>query len=374
MSHFLTTTPASLTRRRFLTCAGAAAITAQARGLPELQRPRLAFAASVGPERELRVYAMQPGRWKLLHSLPSEAPVALAVHPDARTLYVLHEVGEHAGLPRGYIEAHRIEPASGQLTPLSHQPLSLSAIFPRHLAIAPDGKTLAVAIHGGGAYNLLSILDDGRIGRVSAIRKETGHGLTQHQASANPQAVLFDSIGRNIVAIDQGTDTVSIFAAQPHLPALTRYALPPGSGPRHLALHPNGRFIFVANALSGSLLTLIYDPRTGAVTCSAPQLHGSFCGPLTIHATSQTLFAAHQEGLIACTIDTESGTLHPAHHLHLTNLGDPLDIHNLISMRGSEALFAATSKGILRIEIDASTGRLSQTELVAPAARSIACA
>jgi 6-phosphogluconolactonase (cycloisomerase 2 family) len=53
-----------------------------------------------------------------------------------------------------------------------------------------------------------------------------------------------------VLAVDLGVDTIFIYtldAAAGALVETRRTALPTGSGPRHLAFHPNGRFAYVAN-------------------------------------------------------------------------------------------------------------------------------
>ena len=113
---------------------------------------------------------------RVYSAYPSRAPACLLLSPAQRTLYVANEVDVHEGLPRGTVEAYRVDPLDGRLTLLARRPLSLSATRPRHMALSPDGKLLAVAAYGGGIYNLLPIAEDGSIGSPSSIYKEAGCG------------------------------------------------------------------------------------------------------------------------------------------------------------------------------------------------------
>ena len=108
--------------------------------------------------------------------MPSPAPACILFPPAQRTLYVANEVDAHEGLPRGTVEAFHVDPFDGRLTLLGRTPLSLSATHPRHLALSPDGKLLAVAAYGGAIYNLFPIAEDGSLGQPSGIFKQAGCG------------------------------------------------------------------------------------------------------------------------------------------------------------------------------------------------------
>src|SRR5258708_6139437 len=119
------------------------------------------------------------------------------------------EVDEYEGLPLGTVEAYAINGVNGTLKLVNRQRLSLSATAPRHAAISPDGRALVVAVHGGGAYNVLPLGKDGSVGAVSGILKETGSGPHDKQRSAHPQMVVFDHAGR-VVTADLGSDRLSV--------------------------------------------------------------------------------------------------------------------------------------------------------------------
>ena len=336
-----------LNRRSFVAMTGAAIAGSAVRGISikHSSSPRLAVVAAAGVPGRIESYTIHGTIWKLLHSVQSEAPVSLAVHPIGNVLYALHEVQEFQGLPRGYVESYRIHRDSGRLTLLSQQPLSLSATNPRHLAITPNGKSLIASIHGGGAYNLLPILPNGAAGRVCTIRKETGHGPSViHQRSAHPQAVIHNHNGQHIFAADLGTDTLSILEPE-SLRVLTRLSLPPGSGPRHLALHPSGRFVFVACALNGSLHSIEYLPSIAQFRTAQHSMQGNFGGPLTFDPTGRILYATGSNNLEAFRVREQTGAFHPIHRVEL-----PSAIAALTASPAGDKLFAATEKNVLGIE------------------------
>jgi 6-phosphogluconolactonase len=354
-----------ISRRHFIAAAGATALAARASAVlkPTRFTQGFAFAASV---HEIRTYATQETAWALIQIIPSEAPISLVTDPSTRTLHVLHAVSEHRGLPCGYIESFRIDKDSGHLEPLSTQPLSLSAIRPRHMAFSPDGKALAVAVHGGAAYNLLPILKDGRPGRPIAIRKETGLSST---LSSRPSYIVFNSAGDRIFALDQGTATVSVLSVQHELPVLSRLSFPENRRLTHLALHADTDLLFAIDAATGSLLTIRHNPVNAHLSLQSQMIQGNFLGPLAIHTASQTLFVAAPGSIHRFRIQSEPGELHPMPNLLCTQ---PFtEARHLVCDHRNNFLYLATENGILRSEIDPGDGNLSPCTQVAPASQRI---
>lgn len=333
--------------------------------------PRFACMIAKGAAGGLYVYAIRDSCWSLQHLLPAEEPVVLTIHPARRILYVLHEVSEYKSLPRGYVSAYAIGPDYGECTFLGQQALSLSATLPRHLAISPSGRSLMVSVRGGGAYNLLSILEDGSIGRVLGIRKETGNGSNlNHEMSARPAASLFDESGKRIIAIDAANDTISLLHADPSLPVLARVALPRGTGAAAIAIHHASGTVLVAGALSGSLLAARYDAATGTFTSPATAVGDGVLGPLAVDPRRELVYALTHRGITAYRFDGREAVI-PLHEVALEHRA--VAVNDLICSRSLDAVCLATSRGVLRLAIDPFTGRLASQELVAavPEVRSI---
>lgn len=196
----------------------------------------------------------------------SANPSFLAVHPNQRFLYAINELEVYEGRPNGSAEAYAIDARDGKLTLLNRQPLSLSGTNPAHVVVSPDGKHLCVSIYSGGAYNLLPIGEDGKLGTVSGIFKDTGSGPRPEQEAPHAHMMLFDTTGQHVIGTDLGTDRINVFAIEGgKLAPRDRAQLKPGSGPRHLALHPQGKLLYVINELEGSVACHGYDPATGHV-------------------------------------------------------------------------------------------------------------
>jgi len=354
----------TITRRTFLSLAGFTALDVKAAlALPSaFHAPRFAYVAAKGNASGLYVFAPRNPEWQLLHFASAEEPAALAIHPDRRTLYVLHEVATFRTLPRGYVSAYRIDPQSPKPVLLGVQPLSLSAIFPRHFAISPNGRFLIASAQGGGAYNFFPISEDGSIGRVCGIRKEVGCGPSSHsQHSARPQAVLFTRRGDCILTVDQGNDTISLLDGDPSLRVRVRSALPPGTGAHSLAIHHATQTAFVSGSLSQLLLTFRYDASAATITEPAILVADGVSGPLAMHPTRKILYVATCRGVAVYDFH-QADKSRRIQHLNIEDAG--LESQSLQFSPSSDALFLSTRDGLLRMEINRVSGFLQAPRLI----------
>jgi 6-phosphogluconolactonase len=375
-----------LNRRKFVQLVG----YSSALGAVGLQSPwlsastrgsRSAFAyvgfagdASNGLSQGIQVFAVDGERWTPAQTIATDKPSFLALHPNRRFLYAVNEIDSYQGLPMGTVEAYAIDAHNGHLSRLNRQPLSLSGVLPRHLAISPDGRNLVVAVHGGGAYNLLSIREDGHLERVSAIVKDTGSGLhPEHQDSAHPQMVIFDRTGRRLLSADLGNDTLNVLTLNDSGLAITaRNNAEAGSGPRQIALHPSGNLLFAMNELDASLSSFRYDAENGALQ---ERLHHETIGPkssqrgtavMAMHPSGDLLFTSYSGsnagGILTWRIDSASGAIKPQIFLGQRS---SLRAASMIATQNSLLVLSHEANGVLSLPLDAANGRLSEPVQVA---------
>ena len=249
-------------RRGFLLGIGAASTLSALRANPQID----SFDYVAGGNN-IDVFRKRNGKRTQTQSIASVRPAFLAVAGSGRFLFAVNEVSECQGLPAGSVESYAIDSRSGGLSLVSRQPLSLSAIMPRHFAIAPDDRFLVVAAYGGGAYNVLPILHNGVIGRVSQIVKEIGRGpCPDEQAAAHPHSVVFHPSGRFVIGTDTGSDRINAFAfISGRLTRTHQLATSPGGGPADITMSPDGSVVSVSYRFSSMVSSYRFDANAGTL-------------------------------------------------------------------------------------------------------------
>jgi 6-phosphogluconolactonase len=217
---------------------------------------------------------------------------------------------------------------------------------------------VVVAVHGGGAYNVLSLDEDGRLGRVSGILKEVGSGPHPLQAAAHPAAVMFDREGRVLTA-DQGSDRLNVLALnEGELSVSSRCEVSAGSGPGCMVLHPGGRRVYVAHALNGSVSSFAYD-ASGSLRCRQTVFARAMgeVAALAMHPSGEVLYSSHGDAVQSWKIDGDGG-------LAVGGV-EGVQANKLQVMPDGGSLLALSSDGVLRMKIDAMTRMLGDPVRVA---------
>jgi 6-phosphogluconolactonase (cycloisomerase 2 family) len=275
---------------------------------PSSAQSAIRFAYVASERDEIHVYAARGDEWQLVQTVTSEKPVALAVGPGGKALYAVNEVGLHRGLPTGTVEAFSIGPDGG-LKKLNRRELALSATMPRHAAVSPDGKSLVVAVREGGAYNLLPIAEDGSLGRVSGLVKETGVVRGESGIVAQPRMVAFDTAGRVLTA-DAGTGRLSVLRMGDGGLNVHARLESPGTAAMRLAMHPKGELLYAMH--EDGIACYGYEADGGRI--GDKRQHVSFPsrkeGSLAMHRSGNFIYANHPDGGVTLwAVDGAGGML-----------------------------------------------------------------
>jgi 6-phosphogluconolactonase len=197
------------------------------------------------------------GEVAVLAELP--APSYLERSADGRFLYAVSETGDlHRG-GDGAVAAFSCDTALLRLDPLGLT--SSGGALPCHLRLGAEGRVLAVANYLSGSVAILPRDVDGRLGEpVSVVRHEGSSIHPERQQHPYAHMVCFDPTSGELLVCDLGMDCVLVYRVEPSGALVedrfARLVLPPGSGPRHLAFHPDGRHAVVVNELSSTVAVL----------------------------------------------------------------------------------------------------------------------
>lgn len=197
-------------------------------------------------------------------------PSFLAIHPNRKFLYAIGEVAEAGGKKGGAVCAFKIDASTGKLT-LINQASSVGA-GPCHVTVDKAGRNVLVANYGGGSCAVLPIKQDGSLAESSCFQQHAGSSVNpKRQAGPHAHAINLDAANRFAFVPDLGLDKVMIYKFDPAKGCITPNdppfaAVPPGSGPRHIAFHPSQKFAYVINEMLCTMTTFRYDAQRGALT------------------------------------------------------------------------------------------------------------
>ncbi|WP_213453438.1 lactonase family protein [Rhizomonospora bruguierae] len=178
------------------------------------------------------------------------SPSFLARHPALPVLYAVNE------LPEGRVSAWAIG-AGGSLAPLGSR--STGGGSPCHLAVSPDGRYLLSANYASGSVAVHALDANGVPGERTALVQHRGAG-PMGERQEGPHAHMVRPEVERVLAVDLGADRIfryrltEVGDLEPGVEARFRG----GTGPRHLARHPDGRY-FLACELDGTLAALGTD-------------------------------------------------------------------------------------------------------------------
>ncbi len=298
-------------------------------------------------------------------------PTWTTQHPRLPILYVTDEVGND-GKGVGGVLTFRADPATGRLQPLGN--VRAGAGGTTNLWFDAPSRTLLTA-NFAGAVTTLPIRGDQTPGEPTGVIRTVGSGPHPRQASPHAHAAVVDPTGRYVLVADMGADRVFVLpfdrgtgrigALDPAAPG--HYAAPAGSGPRHMAIHPGGRLVYLLCELTAEIHVLSWDPARGRLQVadtaafSSPDFKGARSGAeLSLSADGRFLYVINrgENEMVVLAVDRR-GRLSLIQRIRS---GGERPWHFAIHQSGRWLLVAHRDGNGLRLfRIDPRSGRLEDT-------------
>lgn len=299
------------------------------------------------------------------------SPSWVTLHPNGRFLYAVNE-GREWEKGTSSVTSFAIDAKSGKLTSLNRVGAHGS---PCHAIVEKTGRCLMVANYGGGTVAAFPVKADGTLGEATAVVQHTGNSISPRQKEPHPHEALLSPDHRFLFVPDLGLDKVVAYRVDAAGAKLTANDPPfatvtPGSGPRHMEFHPNGRFAFVNSEMGSFVTAFAYDSARGSLTSlqTIPTLPDGFSGESTtaeleVHPSGRFLYVSNRgHDSIAVFSVNPDGKLAFVEHVS-TQGKTPRNF--AIDPTGAY-LFAANQNtdNIVLFRIDQKTGRLTPTGAV----------
>jgi 6-phosphogluconolactonase len=252
-----------------------------------------------------------------------ESPSFLALHPTRPLLFCNNAASE------GGVSAFAIDEATGALTSLNRQ--SSGGAGPAHVSVHPGGRWVFGANYGSGSVCVLPLRDDGRLGPPTDVVQHQGPGGPVQGRQEGPHAhqIVPTADGRFVLANDLGLDRTYVYRPDttsgklvPNDPPFGRAN--PGAGPRHLAFHPGGRFVYVLNEIDSTVTAFAWDGERGAMApfqtvSTVPPGHagGNSTAQVIAHPNGRFLYGSNRghDSIALFSVDPGDGRLTPVGHV-----------------------------------------------------------
>lgn len=316
----------------------------------------------------ISVYQVQDGEWKLQSILEGEInPSYLCLNKAQNRLYAIH--GDFSE-----VSAYAIAP-NGDLTKLNTT--GTHGTNPVHLILSPSEKWLYVANLQTGAVSVIPVLEDGSLGPIRQLYFISGNGGPGYVS--HPHQVWLDRSGKWLFVPTQGrlqgVGKLTVFRINEEDGSLTETFVAKGrtgAEPRHCALHPNNRYLYLINEKDSTIVFYHFDEKTGELE---PQqmistLPDDFFGDgwasgLIIAEDGKTLYASNRkhDSVTVYHLDEETGRMRLVQNIK-TGGGQPRFL--MLSPDGKQVIAAnETSDTLTVFDVDPENGLLAVNQMVA---------
>lgn len=297
-------------------------------------------------------------------AVEAKNPTFLALHPNRKFIYAAME---NQG---GAVGAFEILP-DGKLRLLSQHPSKGGGAC--HVWVDDAASHVFVANYGGGSVAALPIQQDGSVQEASGFVQHEGSSVNpKRQEKPHGHAIYTHGKYPFVYACDLGLDKVLIYRLgskgelTPSEPAFA--TVPPGSGPRHMAFTPDGKYAYVINELLNTVSVFKHDTAKGTLEAieTVPTLPADFQGnnstaEIFVHPNGKFVYGSNRghDSIVVYAIDENTGKLTLVEH-ESTQGNAP---RNFSLDPEGKFLIAANQQtnNMVVFRVDSTTGKLTPT-------------
>lgn len=295
-------------------------------------------------------------------------PSYLNLSPNGCYIYAC----THSKLPiHGRVAAFGIDSINSKVSIINSQ--SSLGENPVYLSAHPTKNFVVNVNYTQGNLSVYKTLDNGSLSQpIQAIQFKDSSIIKSRQEKSHLHAAVFSPDGNYVLFPDLGADKLRVFEfeAQKEKPLTEKKEIKvkcvPGSGPRHLIFHPNGKYVYTIEELSGTIS--VYTFKNGKldsvqrVFSYSKQLNDYAGADIHVSPDGLFLYASNRiENTISVfSINTTTGLLKLTGH-HSTYGDHP---RNFTIDPGGNFLLVANlnSNTIIVFKRDLKTGLLTKTK------------
>jgi 6-phosphogluconolactonase len=293
-----------------LTCIGSAAMA----------KKSLIYIATQNPEKMGITVAQFDSDTGALSApkmvMETRDPAHFTLSADGKRLYLCN-----TGTPGG-VSAFAVEDkTTGALRLLNYK--ESKGRGPSYISVDRTGRYVLDANYGGGYIEIHSLGSDGSLDQQTAFVQHEGSSVHKRQDKPYAHWVRTDPTNKFALVADLGTDKIVVYRfdaktgkVTPNEPAFAK--LNGGSGPRHLAFHPNGRWLYAVQELSNEVVAFKWDGNRGELTqfqqvktLPADFTEQSTAAEIAVRQDGEFLYVSNRghDSIAVYSIDAGSGEL-----------------------------------------------------------------
>ena len=292
----------------------------------------------------------------------------MALNEQESSFYVLNEVEDFYKGGGAVASFHQ----QGKAWKFGNRVASGGAL-PVAICFAEKENCVVVANYTSGTIAVLPVTENGHLGEVSNIMQHTGSGPhSERQTSPHAHQALICPEKRFVFVVDLGTDEITGYTLHSGklkpVSSQAAFKANPGSGPRHLIFHPDGKHAFLVLELHSAVAFLRYIAKSGTFeeikTVSA--IPANFreenkCGAIYILENGRTLYITNRghDSIASFSVDVDNESIKADGHTYVQGRW-PRDF----CINKAENLLVAAcrkSNSLSVFQIDTETGELHFT-------------
>ena len=305
------------------------------------------------------------GATEYISEVQAVNPSYLAVSADERCVYSVGENGQKDAV----VYAFSFDKKIGKLSLLNTQPVGSPG--PCYISVDRAGHFVVTANYSGGTVSVVPLSADGSLQPVAKVFGFEGTGPDAiRQDKPHLHCTVFSPDRQYLFAADLGSDHLHKFTTSDTAPFLTignpeAFKVASGSGPRHLTFHPNEKYAYLINELSGTVTVFHYadghlEPVQYIASDRSEGVGGKGSADIHVSPDGKFLYAsnrANTNNIAIFSINDADGKL--------TLVGfQPTGLHPrnfVITPNGKYLLAASRDSNLIQVfEINRETGLLKE--------------
>ena len=253
----------------------------------------------------------ETGDNSFVSSVKTSNPSYLAVSPGQKYLYAVNENADSTRFTvTGFVSAYSFNKATGKLSFINKQ--ESGGRHPCYVAIDNAGKWVFAGNYSSGSLSVLPVKANGALDSAKQVIQHEGRSVVEgRQDEAHVHATFLSPDNKTLYVPDLGMDRLMIYKFNNRTGTLSEANMPfviteAGSGPRHFDIHPNRKYAYLMQELTG-VITVFKIYKDGSLESiqdisGLPREYNGPVGSADIHVSPDGRF-------LYCSNRGESNTI-----------------------------------------------------------------